>query len=240
MKNPFPPSAKKLRDARNEGKLLKSPMLTSACAFAAAAAVTRALRTDLSPFTLFVERCFLGSPGDPAALFREAVVRSVGLALPPLAAGAVIGVLCEAMSTGFLMNPSLISPKGERLDPVGGLKRIASSLKEIPVISIRFAAAVAVGVYLLLRVTSISAAVRLAPPEAGSLLLLTAFDAAAVAGAVTLLASGTVEYLLRRRRYFDDLSMTFDEVKREHREQEGDPHLKAHRLSLQQIGRAHV
>lgn len=49
----------------------------------------------------------------------------------------------------------------------------------------------------------------------------------AVLGALAVLAAG--DYLLARRRIANEMKMTTDELKREHREQEGDPMLKGRR-----------
>jgi type III secretion protein U len=47
-----------------------------------------------------------------------------------------------------------------------------------------------------------------------------------------LLALGVADYALARRRHLKDLMMTREEVKREYKESEGDPHHKAQRKAL--------
>ena len=44
-----------------------------------------------------------------------------------------------------------------------------------------------------------------------------------------LVAWGVADYFINRRRYFKELEMTHEELKREFREEEGDPQIKAER-----------
>jgi flagellar biosynthesis protein FlhB len=59
------------------------------------------------------------------------------------------------------------------------------------------------------------------------------FRYALVCAAVFLLA-GSFDVYQQRKRFKDQVFMDYEEMKREHREQEGDPHLKAHRRALHQ------
>ena len=61
------------------------------------------------------------------------------------------------------------------------------------------------------------------------------FDAAATLawrGGLVLAASAAVDYVVTRRRHQKDLMMTKEEVKREHKETEGDPQHRAERKRL--------
>ena len=45
---------------------------------------------------------------------------------------------------------------------------------------------------------------------------------------------GVIEYIVRRKKYFSELSMSFDELRQEMREEEGDPHIKVAQQQLHQ------
>ena len=52
--------------------------------------------------------------------------------------------------------------------------------------------------------------------------------------AVVLILWGIADFGLKRRVFYRELSMSYDELKREVRDQEGDPHLKSARFAEHQ------
>src|SRR6185295_10003714 len=49
-----------------------------------------------------------------------------------------------------------------------------------------------------------------------------------------LLVLGVLDYFKKRRAFYRELGMSLDEVRREHREEEGDPLIRSIRRSMQQ------
>jgi type III secretion protein U len=144
----------------------------------------------------------------------------------PALGGALLASLAVSVATvGFELNAEHVTPKLERINPAEGLKKLFSVR---PLVELGKALLVAaVVVWLVWR----------AAVEAGPDVLRTAWLEGtlglehAVGGlapfatrlACVLVALGVGDYALARRRHVKDLMMTREDVKREHKESEGDP-----------------
>ena len=64
-----------------------------------------------------------------------------------------------------------------------------------------------------------------------SLIQLRVLEFVAASGVLFVLLGG-IDYLYRKHQYYRELSMSTDEVRREFRETEGDPHFKAERSAI--------
>ena len=165
-------------------------------------------------------------PGIAEALLMSAVVLGIG-ALGAIAASAIPG--------GIHVSGKALDFKTERLNPMSGLQRIFSLRNLVEFLKLGVLAVVLGAVAAWFTVSSM--------PEFASL-SLGAFDSAIVSS--TLLVVGGFALLLlvlvavalfdvpfQWFRHRADLRMTRDEVRREMRETDGDPHQKAHRRARQ-------
>jgi len=214
----------KRRRAHREGNVARSAELTSVAAFGAA---TLAAAVAIP----------LGAAAAIAAL-REAanhranggIVALICAALLPLASAASAGAFVALAQTG---GPHLtpVHLDAKRLDPVAGLKRMigADAVVALARAALAFAAAL-LGIVPIVR-DAIAAGPALGSPGA----------AAAFAGAAVLRACGTafavgagfaaIDYALARRRWLRGLRMSFEELKRDAKDNDGDPHARARRKS---------
>jgi len=234
-----PPTPRRLAEARRRGQVAVSRNLTGAVALAAGAGVL-ALEGAASRGELvgLVRRSLQSAPlapepfsalGPAAAAAAAAALGAVArlVAWPALAA-ALAGAICGLVQTGGLFAPRLAAPQAGRLDPGAGIRRLfgrerlaatgLSLLQAVPA-ALLLAAwlrgnATALG--QLPRGGSAAAAAGLLAPLAGQLLALLAL-------------LGALDLLLARRRHRRSLAMTRDEVRREQREEEGDPGHRAER-----------
>jgi len=155
------------------------------------------------------------------------------LAVPVLFMGAVALGVAGAQGRGVLsLEP--IKPKWEKLDPVQGAKRIwgwkavmelGKSLMKLAIIG-----GVILGV-LLLSWDRIPALVQLSPLALLELIQGSALRMLALAGAAFLLVAAA-DYAFQIWQHERNLRMSQEELKREMKESDGDPHVKARRLSL--------
>jgi type III secretion protein U len=227
------PSAKRLRDARRKGQIPRSRMLSSS-------AVTLG---GLLGFTAFAPEGFerlkewttqLLLEPEASNVWEESLWMLARLSGPALGGALVASLGVSVAMVGFELNPEHLTPKLERISPAAGLKRI---------FSIRQFGEVAKA----LVVTGVVAAlvwneVQDAGPDAlravwldgtaGLGQLVGRIAPLATRLAWVLLVLGVADYALARRRHLKDLMMTREEVKREYKESEGDPHHKAQRKSL--------
>jgi flagellar biosynthesis protein FlhB len=240
------PTPKRLREARRRGEVAVSRELTGLGALAGGAAALAATGSSLGARLCGAVRAAIAASGsaDLPDAPRLALARAGALLVATLAP-ALAGAAAGAIGAGLLQTQGLLAPgaagfRAERLDPARNLARIVSGPHLVAAglaaakasLAIALAAwslrAVAPGVAELARLEPLaiaSAGPRLLLPVAGRLLLL-------------LAAFAVADLLLARARHLRGLRMTREEVRREHREDEGDPAHRAerrrrHRLLLE-------
>jgi flagellar biosynthesis protein FlhB len=231
------PTPKRLREARRRGEVAVSREVTGLGALAGGALAIAATGPASAARLAAHVRAGLGASlaGDALELPGLALARAAGLlatTLAPPLAGALAGALAAGLlQTRGLLAPSAVRLRGERLHPARNLARLASptaiggvllSLAKATIAlgvaagALRTAATALAGLPRLDAPVLLAAAPRLLAPLVGRLvLLLTAFAA--------------VDLLLVRTRHSRSLRMTKDEVRREHRQDEGDPLHRAER-----------
>lgn len=229
------PTPRRLREARRRGEVARSLDLSAAGALAAgvaalsvfgpgmAGALARALRRTLANAGT--------APPDPAGSLSDALGLVLRLSLPVCASALAGAALAAALQTGFALFPGLLRPRLDRLDPLRGLRRLCS-----PAQAGRAALALgkAVALVAILALWWRDAARTLASlPRAGGAGAISAGFALVAPLAFRLAAAlgllGLLDLALERRRLRRALMMTRDEVRRELREDEGDPEHKAER-----------
>ncbi|WP_242347010.1 EscU/YscU/HrcU family type III secretion system export apparatus switch protein [Anaeromyxobacter terrae] len=236
------PTPKRLRDARRRGEVAQSRELTGAAALlgglVALAATGGAIARELA--TLL--RTQLASAADPAvvpaAALHAALVVVARLSLAPAAAAFGAAVLAGALQAVFTFAPGALVPRADRVSPLQGLRRLLSPASLL---------AVLLGLAKAAILLFIAAAwLRGAAPTLAGLARL---DARALWAALPLLGGlaarlvlayaliGLADLGLARLRHRRALRMTRDEVRREHKEEEGDP---AHRSERRRLHRALV
>jgi len=222
---PFEPTPQRLEKARREGNVARCSELGANAAFLAAG------------LSLVVTAPLLG------ALASRAIVRAAagnghvdalavfGVALLPIAAAAVAGsAVAVAQNGGFTFTFPL--PKAERLNVIEGCKRMVS--RETLTHGIRAAAAFALAACAM--IPALRAAARGAI-GAGSVAGVAAgvWNACQRVGAAAFavgIAFAIAEYAAARRTWLQKLRMSFDDRKREAKEQEGDPLERGRRRAL--------
>jgi type III secretion protein U len=227
------PTPKRLREARRRGEVAVSRELTSAAALAgglAALAVTGPRLAGSLARGLEVAMASPAADLDAPGALRAAAWSVLTLALPPLVAAAAAAALAGALQTRFNLAPAALAPRLDRVDPFRGLRRLLSPAQLVSsVVGLGKAAvlaAVAVG-WLRASAGPLAALARAEPGALWAAAPLLAGLAWRLAGAAVVL--GLVELALARRRHLRALRMTRDEIRREHKEDEGDPSHRAER-----------
>lgn len=223
---PFEATHARLQKARREGDVARSPEFAGAVAFAAAVSGT-ALIVPLLGAVLRAELIAQTAQRMPLTAFLPQIAACALVPATCAAAGAVAG----AMVQGGL-HVRGVQVQLQRLNPLAGLQRICS--RDTAIAALR---AVAVATCSLLGAAAAFAGApaafagaHTAPQLAGLVwhaVLLCAF-AAAVLGLLSGFGDMALAFAAWRKR----LRMTFDELKREHKEQDGDPAAKGRRRTL--------
>lgn len=157
------------------------------------------------------------------------------LIIPVSGASALAALAVHLAVTGWHPMVSLLTPRPERISPVGGFKRLFSGGRWIePVLSLLFLAGIGGWLYGKRDVLMEGWHRALRLEGHGALLSALVRSLSTLASLFgLLLVIACVEAWWARRRHARSLRMSTEEVKREHRQSEGDPHHKAQRRALQ-------
>jgi type III secretion protein U len=231
------PTPRRLREARRRGDVARSAELSAAGALAAgllALAVTGPSATTALVRTIRAALLSATSAElDPAATLLGATLVFGRLAAPILLAAAAGGALAAALATGFAVTPGALRPRLERVDPFRGLRRLCS-LGQVATALLGLAkTGVLVAVVLSWLRGAAGALAQLPRGEAAALLRAAApLGGLAARLAFVFAVFGLLDLALSRRRHETQLRMTRDEVRREHKEDEGDPQHRAERRRI--------
>jgi flagellar biosynthesis protein FlhB len=232
------PTPKRLRDARGRGEVAVSRELTSAVALAAgllAGALGGASRcAELAAY--FRHALGAAARGDaaPGPALLQAAAQLAAAALLPLGAAALAACACGAAQTGALFTLAAAAPRWSRMEPLAGFRRLFSG-GQVALLGLALLKVAGVGALAWSQRAELAAlASSLVRAPSPAVALRATFLAAVPLASrlcLLLLAFGAADLLLARRRHERSLRMTLDEVRREAREQDGDPQHKAERRS---------
>jgi flagellar biosynthesis protein FlhB len=228
---PFEATPRRIARAKREGNVARGGELAANCGFAASAFCVSAVTPMIAGLAAAALRHSLRAAAPVHAATAVQCATIAGAAILAIAAAAVGGTIAHLFAQGGL---TLVAPawKLERLDPVAGLRRIASretlahSLRALCAFS---CAVVAMGpvlegsVFGIAGSTTIDEAVVRAWSDARRL----AFVACAV-GFIFSFA----EFGAARKAWLQRLRMSFEERKRELKEDEGDASARGRRRQL--------
>lgn len=221
------PTPRRLRRARREGDSAVSAALGQSVGFAVVLAVLPASFVSLTLGAGAALRAAIGgAEADPTAAARL----WVGASAPVLLTAAAVSALLGFVQSGGAFTASRFAPDFSRLDPFQGVKGLFSWERAFSLVR-SLVAALAVGwlSWSLLSNHLGDVAAMAGRGEAVASLAWLLGKRLLWAAALVGLVLGVADYFFVRRAWLARHRMTKDEVKREHRESEGDPEVKAAR-----------
>lgn len=230
-----PPSEKRLRDARQKGDVAKSRELVSAAVFLfAAGAFVWAWPTMLLQLRAYLSSSLATAGGgvvDAGASLRLGIRVFALVSALVLAAAFGAALLSSYAQVGTLFSLKPVAPQLGRLDP---LKNAKNMFGKRALLELAKSLVKVFGIGGLAACTLWQHApriLRLAGATPEQALVATGACLAQMAWRVGLLALALAifDLLYQRFSHFKKLRMTKEEVKREHKESEGDPQHKAER-----------
>ncbi|MCA2977322.1 MAG: EscU/YscU/HrcU family type III secretion system export apparatus switch protein [Myxococcaceae bacterium] len=229
------PTEQKLRQARDEGNIPKSKLLSAAAVTLSGLVATGAFAPESAAALMAWTRRLLSlEAGAPEAELLEALA-VLARCLAPTLAGALAGAFAAGLPmAGVQLNLKLVEPKLENLNPVEGFKKLFKARQLVDLgKSLLVAALVALLVWDAVE-ASAPAVFRALSHDAVTAfrVLLSLAWPPLIRAAAVLLVLGLLDYGLARLRHAKDLMMSHDEVKQEHKNSEGDPHTKGQRKHL--------
>lgn len=235
------PTSKKIRDARKKGQVAKSQEVSSTSVVLAVFLYIWLgwdfIRSNLEEM--------LSAPlhvmNDP---FRHALGNVVGtvatkfvlLSFPLLLLVAVAGIVGNMMQIGVLFSFESVKPDLKKINPQQWFKKTFAKKNFIEFGKSLFK--ILFLVFLLRWVIEKSLDALTKAPIYGVdgilLVLEHVVKDVVIYCSATYVAISAVDYLLQKHLHIKELMMTKDEVKREHKEMEGDPHIKSQRKQIHQ------
>jgi type III secretion protein U len=231
------PTQKKLDDARKKGQNAKSQDVNAAaslvglliCLIVTGDSMFDQLSNSMQ--LALRQGVLVKSNSELFAVMTELLKAGFIAILPLVATSVAIGFVASFGQVGFNLSFEPLSPNFDKLNPASGLKKMFSVRSIIDFLKM-LAKAVALGAVLWVLI------VGLIPLLVGA----TYFDPAGVgvlawksmlkllaAGCVVFIVIGPVDFGLQIWLFKRDQKMSKDEIKREHKESEGDPMVKGKR-----------
>ncbi|MFO0663234.1 MAG: EscU/YscU/HrcU family type III secretion system export apparatus switch protein [Polyangiaceae bacterium] len=247
------PTPQRLRKAQEEGDRGLSPTFSQSVGFVLVLAVLPAWSLAMFERTKgsILLSLSLAKAPDPTNHLSQVDTWKVAsevlvLTLPVLALAAVGTIAASVVQGGGPLAWKRLSPKVSNLDLVRGFRNLWSGARAFAIVRSLALALLALWLGVkALRVGAVDLASLASRPDRtfavlGAILLPLLFKVGALG-----LVFGTIDLLVVRRDWKRRLRMSKDEVKREHRENDGDPELKAareraHREVMAQINVAAV
>lgn len=231
-----PASERRLEKAREEGNVARSRELTTLVMLATAigglwftaeslgGTLSAAMRRGLQ-----FERGIAYEPTQMLARTAWMGMQTL-MALAPLFAMMVVAaVVAPMMLGGWLLSGKAVSPNFGKLDPLAGIGRMFSSQSLAELFKALAKSLLIGGVAYLVIMDELEAAMALlGQPESTAFphaIMLVARSCALIASALLLVALVDVPWQLWT--YYKKLRMSREDVRQEHKESEGDPHIKA-------------
>ena len=232
------PTPQRLKKARKEGQIPRTPEL-GAWLMVAAASVLIPMTVGKA-FTatqeLFVQSGAVftrPTTGTVTTLMGKALTAFLATALPMAVGLMLVGLAASVAQGGVSVSAKGIKPSLKKLNPLPGIKRMfgGQGLWE--------------AIKALIKTTALGVVVWLTAGRAKELVaasgsmplssVASSFTGTAVnmlrVVAVTGLAIALADYMVVRVRTMKKLKMSRYEIQQEHKQSEGDPHMKAHRKS---------
>jgi len=235
------PTPKRLEDAREKGQVARSQELVTTVSLLAVMAYLwfgwSFIETRLAGLFDSIAAHARAYPdhGTTLALYETGLSFALIIA-PVLGIVILAGTIANFIQVGGLFSADVVKPKGERINPGSGLKRIFSRRHAVEllktVVKIIVLAIILFGVIR----DAIGPYVNSLPCSPGCQTALTTLVLGQLIAyaAICFFVVAVADVAFQRRAHNRSLMMTREEVKREYKEMEGDPLLKSKRQQLAQ------
>jgi flagellar biosynthesis protein FlhB len=227
------PTPRKLEEARRKGQVAVSRDLGAGAVFIAIFVCLSVTGMSwLTELIRYFKTSFMTAMSEGAsstAHLARGLVAMIDVLKAPLAAGFIV-----AIGLGFAQTGGLFATEALKLDPekvmpnfkkLFGLSTFAEVIKGFVKVALAAGAAWAAVEPL------IGALTNLTGTRMWSILIVLGYGADKVGMRLVLIVAiiGFADFLWQKHQHMKNLRMSHDEVKREHKESEGDPHNKAER-----------
>jgi flagellar biosynthetic protein FlhB len=234
------PTPQRLKKARKEGQIPRTQELGTWLGAAAASVLLPMLVGNAFDAVreLFVQVGVIADDPEPAklsVLLGQALMAFLSTMLPMALAMMMIGTLASAAQGGVTFATKGMKPTLQKFNPVPGIKRMFGTQgiwEAIKALIKTIALAVVIVTTSDNARTLVSSSGALPLSEIARVFSESAVSMFRVVG-FTGLAIALADYLVVRKKMMKKLKMSQYEIKQEHKQSEGDPHMKAQRRATQ-------
>ena len=235
----YEPSQKKLDDARKKGEIPRSADLTTAASYGGLLIASAALGAPIllgagESMMVLIDRpeALAGIVFSDATPFTGGLMGTLGLRLSPLfLLPAALAIVSLVATRSLVFAPEKLKPKMNRISPIAtaknkfgrsGLFEFAKSFAKLVIY------AVILGIYLAARLPAMVDTMSMSAAMATVAMLEMSLGFLAICLMVAL-AIGGIDFLWQYAEHMRKHRMSRKEMTDEHKQAEGDPHMKQQR-----------
>lgn len=237
------PTPKRMRESKKKGQVAKSQDVTTAFLFLVAFSVLIATGPGMTAKLKILMKQYFElavtadlRPDAYQALGTDLIFTMLGLILPLMASTFIVAAFAGYMQVGSIFTFDTLKPDMKKLNPMAKMKQwfspqtIVELLKNVVKMTAIFILTYQI-ISASLRELVLSVGSDIA--NLGALLsdMVTSFTFR-VAAVFVVIAAG--DFAFQKKMHMKNLKMSKDEIKREYKEDEGDPHFKSKRKHLMQ------
>lgn len=235
------PTQKKKKESLEKGMFPKSQELDTVMILGAALAIMSFTGRDQMNLISIVTTDILGhlhdmrlNQANTTRLFGLWVGETLRILAPLLSAVCVASVLAGGMQTGFKFTPKLLEAKVEKLNPVEGFKRMFNKKNFVQLLVDLTKIGALLGILYGLIRDIMNDPIFSAPVPLTYIgdFLYQLFVAMLTRLLEVMIVIAIIDYAWQRWKTHEDMKMTKQEVKDEHKQSEGDPHVKSRLRSM--------
>lgn len=238
------PTEHKLQEARKKGQVMKSQEVVSFFLLLVSAGILAATGPGAGKLLMkYTREVYESIPsldlhggGNAAWLIIIEMVKVFGIILMPiLAATFIVAIIGNVAQTGFIFAVEPLTPTASKISPVEGFKKIFSSRSLLELFK-QLAKLFVVGYVAYKIVTGALEDLQETPLwDISQTLLFTKQITFKIIWDVALasIAIAAIDYLMQRKLFLKQMRMSFQELKDEYKETEGDPYVKSKMRQMQ-------
>jgi len=236
------PSAKRLADARRQGRVPRSRDLSHLMVLGTAVLALSMLGSQMAQACrgvlvrgLTFDQTAVSDPARMGARLAELAIDVTWTTLPLLIAMLASAFAAPLLIGGWNFAPDTVLPRLDRLDPLNGMRRFfsLSSLVELGKVAVVAALLSVAGAFTIAGHMSDFAALSLQALPAAAAELAAMLLAAFMLLTGTLAVAAAIDVPYQVTRYRHQLRMTVQEARQEEKESQGDPRIKQRVRSAQ-------
>jgi len=224
---PHEATQSKLQKQRKEGNVARSTEISGTASFGAATFTALAIMPTFVP--IFRDWLVNVTSQRPIGLLPPTIM--LALVFVPMIAAILASALFTILQTaGPVLKP--IKVEFKNLNPASGFKKIFSKHQVVQAIRAFASFGLAITVALPIVKEVFAKAIGTSSPTILAQIIAGAISRLVGTALVLGLVFAFADFFLQYRKFKHDQKMTFEELKREHKENNGDPHVKGRRKQL--------